>query len=436
MTSKKEFKSENEIAWEKIFQKYKIIEKIHSDGYFNISSKDIKEFREPRLMTKFDHSSQLPTLFAKNKLSILPTSRGTYVISSFETFHKFEKDNVAEIKKINFPISLESLNYANITSEAIAINCSFVSSILSDFTGEYNLYPTVNGRMSSSSFDFSINLSKNKQFKVRVDNSQIEIDGGYEGDNSLNLIEAKNYISDDFLVRQIYYPYRLWSSKVQKKVRSIFLTYTNGLFDLREYSFKNSNDYNSLELVKHKKYIISDGSINIEVIEDILNRIEIIEEPKDIPFPQANSFEHVINLCELLKQKDFLSKSKITENYDFHFRQTDYYINSGRYLGLIDIKCDENKVNYFCLSQKGKTIFNLPITNRQKAFFKLILSHSVFKKVLSLYFCEACMPTEEKIIEIMEESDLNKIKAYSTYKRRASTIHSWINWILNQIEEE
>ena len=85
---------------------------------------------------------------------------------------------------------MESIDYKDITSESIAINCAFVSKILHDFTGEENLLPTVSGRMSSSVFDFTINSGQNI-LKINVDNSQIEIDGGYEGDSSLNLIEAK-----------------------------------------------------------------------------------------------------------------------------------------------------------------------------------------------------------------------------------------------------
>lgn len=53
-------KSKNDIAWEKLFDKYKIINKVLSDGHTIISSTNINEFREARLMTKFDHKSQLP----------------------------------------------------------------------------------------------------------------------------------------------------------------------------------------------------------------------------------------------------------------------------------------------------------------------------------------------------------------------------------------
>ena len=426
-------KSKNDIAWEKLFDKYKIINKVLSDGHTIISSTNINEFREARLMTKFDHKSQLPKLFADNNLSILPTSRGGYVIGTFETFSNFNTDDI-EVTPIEFPTFLESLDYRDITSEATAINCAFVSKILHDFTEEENLLPTVSGRMSSSSFGFDINSSKGL-FKINVGNSQVEIDGGYEGDNSLNLIEAKNYISDDFLVRQLYYPYKLWSGKIQKQVRPIFLTYTNGIFHLREYAFTNINHYNSLVLVKHKKYAVQDGAFNIETIQEILERTKTIKEP-EIPFPQADSFERVINLCELLKQKDFLTKEEITQSYDFDARQTDYYSNAGKYLGLIEIGKDPLNGQIGCyLTNKGKQIFSTNLIDRQKEFVKIIISHSAFKQTLKLYLENGEMPNKNEIVDIMKRSKLHKVGSDTTYFRRASTITGWINWIMNQIEE-
>jgi hypothetical protein len=385
-------KSKNDIAWEKLFDKYKIINKVLSDGHTIISSTNINEFREARLMTKFDHKSQLPKLFADNNLSILPTSRGGYVIGTFETFSDFNTEDI-EITPIEFPTFLESLDYRDITSEATAINCAFVSKILHDFTEEDNLLPTVSGRMSSSSFGFDINSSKGL-FKINVGNSQVEIDGGYEGDNSLNLIEAKNYISDDFLVRQLYYPYKLWSGKIQKQVRPIFLTYSNGIFHLREYAFTNINYYNSLVLVKHKKYAVQDGVFNIETIQEILDKTKTIKEP-EIPFPQADSFERVINLCELLKQKEFITKEEITQNYDFDARQTDYYSNAGKYLGLIETGKDPLSGQIGCyLTNKGKQIFSTNLIDRQKEFAKVILSHSAFKQALKLHLENGEMPSK------------------------------------------
>jgi len=408
-------KSKNDIAWEQIFEKYKILEKVLSDGHTKISATEINKFREARLMTKFDHKSQLPKLFAENKLSILPTSRGDYVIGTFETFYNFNTDDV-EISPIEFPTFLESLDYRDITSEATAINCAFVSKILHDFIGEEHLFPTVSGRMSSSSFDFNINSSKGL-FKVNVGNSQIEIDGGYEGDNSLTLIEAKNYISDDFLVRQLYYPFKLWSNKIQKRVRPIFLIYTNGIFHLREYMFTNIDHYNSLVLIKHKKYAVQEGSFNLEVLDNILDKTKTVKEP-EIPFPQANSFDRIINLCELLHQKEFISKEEITQNYDFDERQTDYYSNAGKYLDLIDIGRDPSGGQIGCfLTREAKRIFSLNLIDRQKEFVKLIISHTAFKQTLKLYLNNGEVPTKEAIVEIMKSSKLYNVNSNSTYFR-------------------
>lgn len=423
-------KSKNDIAWEAIFEEYRILDRLAKNDRVSISSMEINEFREARLMTKFDHRSQLPELFVEHKLSILPTSRGTYEIGAFETFCDFNKEDV-EIVPVNFPTFLESIDYKDITSESIAINCAFISKILHDFTGEENLFPTVSGRMSSSLFDFAIN-SRQKTFRINVENSQIEIDGGFEGDNSLNLIEAKNYISDDFLIRQLYYPYRLWSDKIVKRVRPIFLTYSNGIFDLREYEFTNPELYNSIRLLQHKKYALQERDINIENIQNILDNVQVTKEP-ELPFPQADSFERVINLCELLKQKGFISKEDITHNYDFDHRQTDYYSNAAKYLGLIEGRCENQQIGC-TLTQDGIRIFNLPIVERQLEFVRLILSRAAFKNTLKLYFDKGDVPTKDEVIEIMKDARLYNIDSEQTYRRRASTVISWINWILELIE--
>ncbi len=94
--------TKNDIAWIKLFEKYKIAENVIRNSAFEIKSAQINEFREARLMTKFDYKSQLPEIFTENKLSILPNSRGSYIISNFETFKEFETKNPV-IENIEFP---------------------------------------------------------------------------------------------------------------------------------------------------------------------------------------------------------------------------------------------------------------------------------------------------------------------------------------------
>lgn len=343
-------KSKNDIAWEKIFEKYCILDKLANNERISISSTEINQFREARLMTKFDHRSQLPKLFIDHNLSILPTSRGTYEIGTFKTFCDFNKDDI-EITPIDFPTFLESIDYKDITSESI---------------------------------------------------------------------------------RQLYYPYRLWSNKIRKRVRPIFLTYSNGIFHLREYEFATPELYNSIRLIQHKKYAVQEGGINVENIQNILDSIQVVKEP-ELPFPQADSFERVINLCELLKQKGFICKDDITQNYDFDHRQTDYYSNAAKYLGLAEVVRENQQIGCI-LTREGSRIFNLPIIERQLEFVKLILAHTAFQNTLKLYFDKGNAPTRDEVVEIMKNAKLYNIDSEQTYRRRASTVISWINWILELIE--
>lgn len=423
--------TKNDIAWNKLFAEHKIAEKVVKNGFFEIRSSQINKFREARLMTKFDYKSQLPEIFSENKLSILPISRGSYVISDFETFKDFESENPTPVK-IDFPNYLESIKYDNITSESTALNCAFVTGIIENFVQDEEVKPTVSGRMSSLGFNFNIKTQKS-DLNIVVNNSQIEIDGGYEGINSLSLIEAKNSISKDFLIRQMYYPYKLWNNKIAKEIKPIFLTYSNGIFHFREYVFEDPDHYNSLKLKSEKRYIIRDGAINLELIQKIANETEITAE-LEVPFPQADSFDRVINLCELLNENGSLSREYITVNYDFDVRQTNYYTDAGRYLGLIDKSRENGEVIYF-LTDEGKRIFSLNISDRQIEFIKLILSHLVFNRVIKKYFEDSEQPSRNEIVEIMKTSALFNINSDITFHRRASTISSWINWILDQIEE-
>ncbi|MCL2383809.1 MAG: transcriptional regulator [Oscillospiraceae bacterium] len=422
--------STNKEAWDKLFEQYNILKEISDNGYFRITAKQINEHREARLMTKFDNSAILPEIFKSNELSILPITRGSYIISSFKSYEDFTVSNT-EIEKISFPSYIQSLDYTNINSESVAINCAYITKILEKFLDEEELVPTVNGRMGSGNFKFNINkLDNSGVIEVTVENSQLEIDGGYEGIHSLALIEAKNYLSDDFMIRQIYYPYRLWSSKVTKPVRPIYIIYSNGIFNVYEYTFDNPEDYSSVRLVKSKRYSIEDTEIELEEIKTVLNTVNIILEP-EIPFPQADKFERVVNLCELLEGKG-KTKKYITSNYAFDERQTNYYTDAAKYLGLVEKGRIDGEIT-FNLTAKGNQILNLPYKNRQLEFTKLILEHKVFKETLDLYLANSEKPSNAQVIDIMKNSNLYNIDSDSTYIRRSSTVKSWIDWILNLI---
>ena len=146
----------NKEAWQLIFNKYNILEKINKEGYFKITAKEINEYREARLMTKFDNSATLPELFKDNNLAILLITSSSYIIARIQTYKKFEKTEDEEVIRINFPEYIQSIDYNNITSEAIAINCAYITQILEDFLDEEGLVPTISGKMGSGNFEFKI----------------------------------------------------------------------------------------------------------------------------------------------------------------------------------------------------------------------------------------------------------------------------------------
>lgn len=425
-------KSLNDDAWEQLFEKYDILNRIDIADRFAISAAQIKEFREPRLMAKFDHTINLPKIFAENQLAILPVTRGDYVISHFQAYHKFETDS-ANITNATLPSYLQSLDFKQISSEAIALNCAVAAGIVADFLEDEELLPTVSGRMGSGIFDFNItNVKSHRPCSVQVSNSQIEIDAAYEGVQSLALFEAKRDLSEDFLIRQLYYPYRTWRDRVTKAVRPLFLIYSNGIYKLYEYRFQEPNNYSSLVLIKQKNYAIEDTSISIADIQSALETVKPVPEP-EVPFPQADSFERLVNLCELLDGQE-LSRLEVTEQYAFDVRQTNYYTDAARYLGLLE-KRGNAKIPAYCLSKLGKLILGLNYKQRQLAFCRCILSHKAFADTLRRYFFRGMMPSTNEIVQIMKSANLYHIESDNTFERRSSTIRGWLNWILGLITE-
>src|SRR5690554_2823318 len=172
------FTGKNDLAWEKLFEEYKILEEVRRNSFFEIKSSQINKFRQARLMTKFDHKRQLPKLFTDNNLAILPLTRGSYLISDIEAYHEFEIQK-ADLCSVGIPDNIQSIDINNITSESTAINTAYLTGMIEHFSGEKG-HLTVSGRMSSGEFSFDILHRKENTLSINIKNSQIEVDAGFE----------------------------------------------------------------------------------------------------------------------------------------------------------------------------------------------------------------------------------------------------------------
>ena len=415
--------SKNNDVWEALFEKYNIIDEINQNGFFEITANQIKEAgREPRLMTKFDSSENLPKIFSDNELAILPIKRGSYIIGKFDNYQDVELSNNIEVITKYLPDYISTIDYSDISSEAISLNSAYISGMIEDIVGE-SVVPTIQGRMGTGEFNYQISLNDKTTFNINVQNSQMEIDGSYEGISKFVILEAKNHYMKDFIIRQLFYPYRVWKKNIDKEIIPIMLIKHDNIFNFFIYSFADENNYNSITLKEIKRFILDEPYNPIEFgdIINAMNKTKIKDEPENVPFPQANSFYRVLDLINELNNKE-LSPTEIAELYEFDIRQANYYLAAGQYLGFIE------KDKNYKLTEYGKRIMNMNHKNKNLEIISSILSHKPFYLALEQYIIDFDFNTE-KIADAIDECR-TEINSRETSIRRTSTVIAWIRWII------
>lgn len=420
--------------WEILFEKYNIENEIKKNGRFYITADQIREVKEPRLMTKFDTRESLPSVFGK-KISILPVTRGKYVLGEFDLYQEFP-EMVSDIKQMTsakIPEFYETIDINDIRSEASAINVMSIAGILDDFLGEENMVQTVSGRMSSGMFGFNVS-DYNKSTSIGdkpyiiVQNSQVEIDGGFENPNIFSIIEGKNVVHSNFLIRQIYYPTRLWGQKINKPIRPVFMVYSNNIFRLLEYEFTDIRYYNSIRLVQERNYSLEDIEISLEDLHDTWKKTIIKPEP-NVTFIQADSFNKVISLVENLNESP-MTTGEIAELFGFKERQSDYYYNACKYLGLAEKRSDEEGVKVH-ITGLGKRLLRMKYKERQLEYVRLILEHQIFHELFEVMLHIGDIPDKACVTAKMRE--LN-VCSENLIDRRSSSVRAWMYWILTLVK--
>lgn len=417
-------KGKNDIAWQQIFEKYKILDFIQKDGYFTITAEQIKEFREPRLMTKFDSKIDLPNIFNENHLAILPTKRGEYLIGKFQNYQEVNIDNSIDVETMYLPDFITTIDSKNITSEAISLSSAFISGMLEDLVGE-EVIPTIQGRMGTGTFEYTIKTENDLDFNIQVENSQMEIDGSYEGLTKFIIIEAKNHYMSDFIVRQLYYPYRVWRKMTSKEIIPVMLIKHDNIFNFYVYQFDSEKNYNSIKLIKIKRYILGEvyQQIELEDIYNIMNETTFVEEDPNIPFPQADNFYRVLDFMNILNDSK-MKINEIAELYEFDDRQGSYYSAAARYLGFVESKHGGNK-----LTDAGKQLMKMDHKTKNLTIVKSIIAHKPFYLALEQYINNGETDNKEIAKLILIESP--KVNSTETAKRRAQSVSAWIRWIIN-----
>jgi len=246
-------------SWEKIFSSLKINHHNFEKEPFILTAKEIKSsckelvedgITEPRILCKQDSRESRPKIFIDNKLFILPIKNGTYAILKGEGYV-----NIPEI--VSDPLDHQSiLDFTLETtkigdSEMQHLDFAYASSIIRTFTKDPSLVLTIRGRKYTPEFSFKVST-----YEISIKSVQTEVDAGYEGKNSVVLIEAKNSRTSNEIIRQLYYPYRQWQERTKKKVTTIFFERRGDLYYLWQFGFEDLYNYNSIKLLNSSRFRI------------------------------------------------------------------------------------------------------------------------------------------------------------------------------------
>ncbi|HEX8721168.1 MAG TPA: hypothetical protein VF736_11090 [Pyrinomonadaceae bacterium] len=416
-------------AWADLFRRHHILEEVERRGVCQISSRDINEVHEARLMTKFDHYVQLPDLFKRNGLTIQPNTRGTYLIGRFDSYEQVPDGRALPVEGVPFPPRIETIDPSNLYSESAVLMCAHHTGIISAVL-DREAEPTVFGRHSAGSFSYRIrNRQTGGLHEINVEGAQLEIDAGFETEDAFAIVEAKNEAVKDFHVRQLYYPYRAWLARTEKRIVPIFLSYSNAdsVFSLYVYDFREPLLYNSIELVAQRRFRVVPSDIGGGDIRAALARAKVAPEPAGVPFPQADSFARVVDLLAQLRgASGTLTQDYITTNYAFDARQTRYYTDAASYLGLVERR-GRGQATTYALTPLGEDVMSRPPRERNLALVERMLARGVFRRTLGLYVGRGERPAAEAVAGFIREARPELTD--DTIRRRASTVLSWADWV-------
>ncbi len=419
---------DNAEGWKLLFDNLHLEESLENQGHVTLTAEKIKEIsgREPRLMCKFDSKDSRSKLLKQNNCTILPIQNGVYKIIAGDGYASTNFQN-CPIEKFD-PSRLHRFQTlpSVFQSESQVIDAAHASGLLSSFLGDSDLILTIRGRLRSPRFEFSFQSTK-ELLPVEVEGVQIEVDSGFEGD-AVYLVEAKMGDREDFHVRQIYYPYRMWREKITNKpIKPVFLTYSNGIFALSLYSFTEDTNYHSIKLDKVKKFTFEQKPIQVTLREILDQIIPHLREPTEFPFPQADNILKIRDTIDLIAS-GLTTKDSLAEYWTIDLRQGDYYANAAAFLGFIDRNNGEWK-----LTNQGFDFRNSPPSVRNIKLAQSLFAHPVFHKAMTIYFETNDYPSKDQVGEIIKKFTL---LTGATPTRRSSTVLAWLKALKLSFEKE
>jgi len=246
-------------SWRKIFRDCGIDQYDFDEAPFRISASNIKaccqDFRnvgekEVRILCKQDTRESRPSVFVERGLFLLPVKNGEYVIVRGEGYVNIpliDAETTDYSSKLGFTLDTSLVG----NSEMQHLDFAYATSVIRTFMKDETLVLTIRGRKYSPEFSFRVG-----RHTIDVCGVQTEVDAGYEGKKQVVLVEAKGAGARNTIIRQLYYPFRQWSSHTQKRVVTLFFEKSGKVYSIWEFQFTDVMDYNSIRYVRGARFRI------------------------------------------------------------------------------------------------------------------------------------------------------------------------------------
>ena len=396
-------------SWENIFNHFDIVNEVKRNKYFDITADQIKavDGKEARLMTKVDFRENLPSIMSEEKLSILAVKNGLYRIAKNDPFIEINEKITTEIIELDPPINIISIDPYNIKSESGALDISTITEMSEIVFGEKTDL-AIRGRLRGS-LNFNIGT-----VNYDIEGVQIEVDGGYEGNSSINLVEAKIGFRNNINIRQLLYPELYWKQEIgtKKNIKSYIFYLQDDIYRFIPYIYDGVIGYADHE--NEKAFRFKEKSSDFSLYDIQINENNIC---LNTPFPQADKFDTVHSMLILISEHPCMTKEELKLNFDIVDRQIDYYYNVLKWLKL----CIEEN-DCMILTPKGIEILKLPFKERIIEIAKIVFSEPIFNNVLN---------DIEVNIQLFQRYNVN---SESTKNRRLQTVRAWILYFKKIIE--
>ncbi len=383
--------------------------------YF-VTAREIKSFTgqaEPRILAKMDQETDLPEVFRRFGVFVLPVDRRTYAIIRGQGYHRTEKidGHEPQVHEATLPITLIEMAEKGPLSEGLYLEHAYNSGLLERFLSVSPLYGYLRGRTTTPEFSFQIG-----QVHLEVKGAQIELDQTYVDGGQVVIAEAKIGIPRSFIIRQLYYPFRtLQLQEPDRPIRTLLFAYEHRTktYNLWEYKFTEPSHYDSIELVNSARFTFRVTPPDPEQFEADAGLTEAI--------PQADDLEKIMELPVQVSMGKTDGRA-IATYFRFTQRQSSYYRQAAEMLGLVEMRA-----NRYYLTSVGRSFVRLAMPDRNRAMTELLFKHPVMQEVLKKLISRPEKPvTRGDII-----ATISRMSALTgtTPRRRAQTILSWFRWM-------